>query len=1377
MSKGPSPPSDKQSGPPKRRRRWGRRLVVLLLLVLVAAAVGLRLGALRWAVLPALASAINCDVDADAVRLTASGDIYIENLRLSARNVEPVAATFFEAPYVSITPRWIGLIAGGVPVDSITVRRPTITISQDKNFNINIGGLGGAGSRDDLDILPGFELHDGILVLAEHGGGWVNQLIALRVDGRIARPDPNGSRYTLELTGTQAGATGDSAAVPIHVTGEYDLAARTGSLSLDNLDLARFQDAQVPSALAQRWSEMKIAGSVRTARLTFDPVEGPGAFLTVRDVAMNIPLPDETEAERLRSMQFGPERPRGGLVAMRGVTGELRFSRDLTSAQLHGLIEDLPCRVDFTLRGSIADGALVARITTDEFNIEQRPRLLPYAPFPVKRNFRRFSGPTAMLSGVVDVTREAATPDGPAPLKVAGRIDFTNGEARFEKFAYPFSNLRGSILFDDEKVDIVSITGDGPTGAKLLAKGVVAPPTEGAAVDVTVTVIDVPTDDVLRESVPVHRRGLVDMLMSQEWYDTLLDRGLITGPGATAGDASADVRPFVMGGVGSISVRIDRARGDEAQYLTRIDVNFPSVGLLSRAFPYPVNASDVNLRITDESVSLDVGAMEGLTGARGGMRAAIRLMPPDQRDPFEVRAHAAGVPADGLLLAALSAREGQREPGRLSATALIEGLGIRGVADVSAFVREEAGDPETHFDIDVLFDDLRARSGPGCLTLGSVSGALFISDEGIEAVGLSGVAGGSHFTADVLALPRDGEGSDITARMSSSSFELSEPVEDILRVVAPAEADTLANLRAHTLPRGGARTDALIRSTAAGTEYDVSLGLTGPVAARVLMSEIRFVPEAGTVRVTPRRVEAGGVAGRITVDGVDHGGLSASGVWPLVDDEPGRLSISVPAARLETPFVRTVVSTVSKRLGEILTARDVRGVFAVTGGLLRSPGGGATFDGVIEPRSLAFRNDEHEATFDSVSGRIVLTRQGGRVENLAADADDWSLRVGGGWTSGTMIDADLTLDLDAHGLPADLRALLPERARAAMDSAGLQLTGPLRTENAHLRYSGPSTGGGGMLSFTTAAEFERAELDAGLPLALMNGKADLEISLPMDATDTDPRIAAVVEAVELVASGVPMSEARVRVRSGVKPGTYVVPQIEAQVHGGTLSGTAHVKTLADKRTQFDAEMLLASVDFGSLMRSLGAAAGASPELLPEAPGAAPTARGVLDGSLSLAGVVGDKSSRRGRGDVRVRDGEVVALPGVMPLLRLSNLQPPMGEKLTDAWASFYVRGDTLTFERLVASSPSVLIQGSGEMRVPSTDLTLRFNTRGRMEIPVISDLFRGVRDELLTAVVVGTLAKPDFKMEALPATRGMLGTIFRSSPAKAGAEATEKETP
>lgn len=1356
--------------PVRRARRIVRATALALLLVLLTMAVGLRAGALRWAVLPALERAIGCEADAQSVRLTSSGTIYIEQLKLSAPNVEAVAATFFDAPFVEITPRWGALLTGGVPVERIAVRRPTITISQDQKMALNIAGLGGKGSGGTLDVLPGVELHDGTLALAEHGPGWINPLVALRVEGRIARPDPRQPRYTLELTGAQPGA---SSAEVIRITGNYDLAAQTGEIALDNLDLSRFRDTPVPEAFADRWGRMNISGSVRSARLTYNPADGPAAYFSVRDVSLNVPLPDESEAERLRSANIGPERPEGGLLAMRRVTGDLKFSRDESSADLHGLIEDLPCRVEFTLRGGPADGALTARITTPEFSIAERPKLLPFAPFYVKRNFQRFSGPTALLTGVVDITRAAATATGPAPLEVKGRIDFTRGTAGFEKFPYPFEDMRGTILFDDQKVDIVSITGRGPTGASLLAKGRIAPPTDGAAVDLDIAVVDVPTDDVLFKAVPPRRRALVDLLMNAGAVAELEQAGLITGATTTATKGPPH---FAMGGVGTIQVKIHRDFGDDAQYMTDIDVHFPAVGLLSDAFAYPVQATDVRLRISDERVSLNVPAFRGLTGASGKFTADVLLGEGDARDEYDVRASVNDVPVDALAKAALARFERKRaRTGSLSPSALVDRLGIAGVMDVSAAVASAPND-EVHYDVDLHFDALRADLGRGCLSVEGIAGSLFVSDAGIETIGLAGVAGASAFTADVLAIPSgDALGYAVTAKVEAPAFDLGERVEDLLAAIAPGEAKTLESMRAAFAPTGRVGASLALTSAGGTTEFDLALGLHDPISARAFDSELRLTPSAGSVRLTPRSIELRGLEGALSIGGVDNGPMRLDGRWPLIDGESGAVAVSLPAGRIESGAVRSIASRVNERLGEALREHDVRGAFGLEGRLVRAAQGEPEFDGVIEPRSLSFDRAGTRVDFASVGGRVVVRPGGGEVRHVTAQSPGWSLSLDGAWTSGPSVEADLTFGLTADGLPPELRAVLPERARSAIEAAGLELEGMIHAPDARLTYRSaapadgvsPSAGGaGGMVRLQTAATFERARLNAGFPLTLAAGSCEIDLRVPLDESGRT-LVSGEVRARDLDAAGVPMHDAVVRIRSGDAPGTYLVPNIEAKFLGGTLTGDAVLRNQpaaagTPERVTYDAELVVGGVDFGALVSSLGSAAQASPELMPQS--SQPT-RGELDGSFSIAGVVGDVSQRRGRGQVRVRDGEVISLPGAMPLMRLSNLQPPMGERLESALASFYLRGNSLTFERLEASSPSVTILGEGTMQFPSTTIDLRFNTRGKLELPVISDLFRGVRDELMTAVIVGTLAEPEFKLQSLPATQRMLGTIFRTSPA------------
>jgi len=115
---------------------------------------------------------------------------------------------------------------------------------------------------------------------------------------------------------------------------------------------------------------------------------------------------------------------------------------------------------------------------------------------------------------------------------------------------------------------------------------------------------------------------------------------------------------------------------------------------------------------------------------------------------------------------------------------------------------------------------------------------------------------------------------------------------------------------------------------------------------------------------------------------------------------------------------------------------------------------------------------------------------------------------------------------------------------------------------------------------------------------------------------------------------------------------------------------------------------------------------------------------------------------------------------VLPLLELSNLQIPIGERLDIGYADFYLLGDRLMFDVLEASSPSLLILGEGGVRFTDGAIDLAFRTRGTSGIPIVSAVLEGVRNEILTARIRGTLTEPDWTYEQLPATRRFLTTIF-----------------
>jgi hypothetical protein len=159
---------------------------------------------------------------------------------------------------------------------------------------------------------------------------------------------------------------------------------------------------------------------------------------------------------------------------------------------------------------------------------------------------------------------------------------------------------------------------------------------------------------------------------------------------------------------------------------------------------------------------------------------------------------------------------------------------------------------------------------------------------------------------------------------------------------------------------------------------------------------------------------------------------------------------------------------------------------------------------------------------------------------------------------------------------------------------------------------------------------------------------------------------------------------------------------------------------------------------------------------------------VLGGSLTLAGKGDDPTSRRGRGTLTVRGGKVVSLPVVVPLLRVSNLQLPSGDSLDYALADFFMQGEVLTIEQLSLSSRAVGLYGFGTMRWPGMDLDLRFRAANRARIPILTAIIEGVRDELVTTTVRGTLDAPDVQLRPLDGTRSMLRDL-------AGGQATDQE--
>ena len=114
----------------------------------------------------------------------------------------------------------------------------------------------------------------------------------------------------------------------------------------------------------------------------------------------------------------------------------------------------------------------------------------------------------------------------------------------------------------------------------------------------------------------------------------------------------------------------------------------------------------------------------------------------------------------------------------------------------------------------------------------------------------------------------------------------------------------------------------------------------------------------------------------------------------------------------------------------------------------------------------------------------------------------------------------------------------------------------------------------------------------------------------------------------------------------------------------------------------------------------------------------------------------------------VVDGRMTNSPLTLSIVQLSQLMLPISDSLEFAEVGFTVEGDRLVFDRFHLSSPSIEMDGAGEMSLEDWKLALRLAPRGT--VPVLSDLIGGVTGTFFAIDIGGTLDAPEARLEALP---------------------------
>ncbi|QQS08168.1 MAG: hypothetical protein IPK69_09190 [Phycisphaerales bacterium] len=648
---------------------------------------------------------------------------------------------------------------------------------------------------------------------------------------------------------------------------------------------------------------------------------------------------------------------------------------------------------------------------------------------------------------------------------------------------------------------------------------------------------------------------------------------------------------------------------------------------------------------------------------------------------------------------------------------------------------------------------------------------------------------------------KDSKMATLESRVVSERADVSLLVEDLVRPMSTKAAEAIERLREEYQPTGkagirvtmegsagaggagegagdgesGAREpgEMVVRTRVAATDLNGEVTLAdGRVRIFESRGEAEVHPET---ELNPTTFEFREFGARVATDDESYAELGASGRVTLDMSSPlNDLTLTIHSARFESPLVRRAALDFGGKAKEWYESLKPTGEFDLEIRVAQNPNAAPSTDpfaaarekpsevsGTFWPHSIEVDTglaDGARVKIGTVEGEFEFSPGTGRVRNFAAISEAWSVRGEGSWLSRESgeVATEARFSMESRGLPVDLRSMLPPALTDVMDSLAVSCAGNVRVEDGQVsvttpgRDDGENDGDGGIaVASSGLVVFEGASADVGVGVTDASAAIRYTFSKKGEEgvpADFDLKILA--DRARLM--GVWAENVRVRVASG--PGDrIIVPLISADCHGGRVGGGVTIDAPGPGGARaYSADLRISDVRLASVLENfktkneapVAAAESASPD----------ESRGRVDGNITLGGTLGEPSTKRGRGIVTVGGAQIVNIPVLVAMIRLTNLELPFSERLDYGRGVFYLEGDRINIERATFSSRTVDFFGYGTADLPDLALNLRFRARNRTRIPVISTILEGIRSELFTASVKGTASNPEVSLVTFAGT-------------------------
>lgn len=748
------------------------------------------------------------------------------------------------------------------------------------------------------------------------------------------------------------------------------------------------------------------------------------------------------------------------------------------------------------------------------------------------------------------------------------------------------------------------------------------------------------------------------------------------------------------------------------------------VGITYSRFPYTITNVRGEVALDDDGIHLnDLHARHG--DAKITINGTIADFTKDT--PCDVTIVGTDVPLDADLESAL-------EPNHRS---VYQRFAPSGIADITVRLTRERG-AKTAADVRAVLRGVSGSFDGFSYALEDIRGNVHLNSAAFTFTGLTGRHGPAIVSLDGAVRDR---GRSYLIEIAATGV----PIDGDLLTPLPESAGELIRQcgLGGTVSVAGRVSRAADAATA---DYDLAVSLEG---GRLRHEALPYALERviGTIRLLPGRVQIASIVGAN-----EESVVSLKG--EMQNDEhgwEGDLQVLSPNLALDDNL-RDALPT---SLSEVWSAVTIGGRVRLASELAL-----AVIDGDVECRhrtSIETQNNTVELAifplqFSDVTGTVVIDEEEAVFDRIRATRGDASVSFDGRLDL-TGEERGGTLRIAVASLPMDdaLRTAVPWRMRRLWNDIDLTGAMSLSLPEVALRIDHD---GSSEWTFEGEIDLDGANLNIGLEARELVGT--LSGGGRIVSGGEALALSAAVNVDSVLLNGRRYDDVTGQLTYDDAEGILRLANLSGRVHFGRITGECDV-SFEEPGTEYAASFTVRDV---SLVDLINATREPDDEPL--------DATGMVSGNLFLSGVSGEPARRRGGGDVTISNADLFRLPVLLDVIDAAEIDP---DPMQRGRAKFFLRGDTIEFERFEVRSGSLSLLGVGSLDLVTDRMeitVLAAKAADLPDVPLLTELLEGATRELMEVHVQGTLAEPSVQTTPLRSVDQALRTLFQSSRSSRG---------